>query len=64
MSSTNQSSLRELTSPAKLDSSLSVIRASFQTVADQFGLTPQNCPTRLLEVDSAGLAVILALSWV
>ncbi len=30
---------------AQLAACLDVIRTSFQTVADEFGLTPENCPT-------------------
>ncbi len=34
-----------LRSPADLDDCLELIRTSFKTVADDFGITPQNAPT-------------------
>jgi len=43
MMSEDHSSIRELAAPAELAESLDIIRASFQTVADQFGLTRENC---------------------
>jgi GNAT superfamily N-acetyltransferase len=36
--------IREVSSPTELDDSLKVIQQSFQTVADQFGFTRENCP--------------------
>ena len=36
--------IREVSSTAELEASLKVIQESFQTVADQFGFTRENCP--------------------
>lgn len=37
--------IRQLTAPGELDSCLSLIRQSFLTVAEEFGITPENGPT-------------------
>ena len=37
--------IRDIGSPAEIESSLQVIRASFRTVAEEMGLTERNCPS-------------------
>jgi len=41
----NNTVIRELVTTEKLFTSVQVIRDSFKTVADDFGLTKENCPT-------------------
>jgi hypothetical protein len=42
--STKRVVIREIAAPTEGESSVSVIRDSFKTVADEFGLTMENCP--------------------
>jgi len=41
----NESTIREITDPAEFAASAKVIRNSFKTVAEEFGLTRDNTPT-------------------
>jgi diamine N-acetyltransferase len=55
--------IREISKNESLESSAEVIRAAFRTVAEEFGLTKENCPThpsfitteKLVEARSKGL---------
>jgi ribosomal protein S18 acetylase RimI-like enzyme len=44
MPSSSEPVIREMSADVELSSSASVIRRSFKTVADDFGLTRENCP--------------------
>jgi ribosomal protein S18 acetylase RimI-like enzyme len=55
--------IKELTTEKELEQSVTVIRQAFATVAEQFSLTPDNCPThpsfvtydKILELRKKGL---------
>ena len=47
--------IREVTTDAELRKSARVIQRSFKTVADQFGLTRENCPTHTAFLTTNGL---------
>ncbi len=47
--------IKEITSTEDIRSSVCVIRKSFATVAEEFGLTPTNCPSNAAFIDESDL---------